>query len=101
MRTAAFYCPDEGATTGRGSVRRDSPRRLLMHGRASYWLAASLASSGRRSIWPSALLPGRHLVLLDQIFLSYRHRKAAGKSLMADRSDGEDLVHQLVDLAEP
>ena len=49
----------------------------------------------------SALLPGRHLVLLDQICLSYRHMKAAGKSLMADRSDGEDVVHQLVDLAEP
>jgi len=47
------------------------------------------------------LLPGRHLILLDHIVPSFRHRNATDKSLVADRTDGEDLIHQLVDLAEP
>ena len=49
----------------------------------------------------ASLLPGRHLILLDQIVPSFRHRNATDKSLVADRTDGEDLIHQLVDLAEP
>ena len=47
------------------------------------------------------LLPGRHLILLDHIVPSFRRRNATDKSLVADRTDGEDLIHQLVDLAEP